>query len=66
MRRIVVGRGRFALPKFPKKHIKHKLNAQLSTSDNSYQFSFGIFQIYLWKVRRSPLRNFFMAFSSSS
>ena len=32
MRRIVVGRGRFALPKFPKKHIKHKLNAQLSTS----------------------------------
>ena len=45
MRRIVVGRGRFALPKFPKKHIKHKLNAQLSTSDNSYQFSFGIFQI---------------------
>ena len=45
MRRIVVGRGRFALPKTHKSHIRHEPDAQLSTSDNSYQFSFGIFQI---------------------
>ena len=36
----VVVTGRFALPKSPKRHIKHELNAQLSTSP-LLVFSFG-------------------------
>ena len=32
MRRIVVERGRFALPKTHKSHIRHEPDAQLSTS----------------------------------
>ena len=32
MRRIIVGRGGFAPPKAQKSHIKHELDADLSTS----------------------------------
>jgi hypothetical protein len=41
---FIVGRGRFALPKAHKSHIKHELDAQLSTS-SLLTFSFGIFQM---------------------
>ena len=40
----MVGRGRFALPKPHKRHIKHELNADLSTS-GSLRFSSRIFQM---------------------
>jgi hypothetical protein len=40
----MVGRARFALAKLPKKHIKHELDADLSTS-GSLRFSSRIYQI---------------------
>jgi len=65
MRRIVVERGRFALPKTHKSHIRHEPDAQLSTSTITGSSPLVSLK-YLCKVRCFPLKNFFMVFSSSS
>ena len=46
----IVGRARFALAKSPKRHIKHELDAHLSTSTHKGQFSSGIYQKVVFQL----------------